>query len=101
ARRAAVEVKRVLKPAGLFYCDLRSTEDYEYGLGREVGRNTFVLTEGFEKGLPQHFFSADDIEELFGDLFKTNYTEITENRIGPDFKRKFSRWVLALEALQS
>ena len=33
AQIAAAEVRRVLKPKGLFYCDLRSTEDYEYGVG--------------------------------------------------------------------
>jgi ubiquinone/menaquinone biosynthesis C-methylase UbiE len=37
AQKAAVEVRRVLKPKGLFYCDLRSTEDYEYGVGSPAG----------------------------------------------------------------
>jgi SAM-dependent methyltransferase len=99
ARRAASEVRRVLRPAGLFYCDLRSTEDFEYGDGDEVAPNTFVVKEGFEQGLVQHFFSADETKSLFDGLFRIIYSEISENRLGPDFRRKYSRWVFATEAI--
>lgn len=99
AERAAREVRRVLKPKGLFYCDLRSNEDYEYGIGKEVARNTFELAEGYEKGLVQHFFAEDEIVALFDGLFRIIYSEITEQKLGPDYKQKFSRWVLALEAV--
>lgn len=101
ATRAAHEVHRVLKPVGLFYCDLRSIEDYEYGVGQEVARNEFVLAEGYEKGLVQHFFSEDEVESLVDGLFRIIYSEIHEHRLGPDFKRKFSRWVLATEAIRN
>ncbi len=99
ARKAAEEVRRVLRPKGLFYCDLRSTEDYEYGVGEQAGKNTFVVTEGYERGLVQHFFSRAETEELFDGLFRILYSEITELRLGPDFQRKFSRWVFAAESL--
>lgn len=99
ARRAAAEVKRVLRPRGLFYCDLRSTEDFEYGVGDEAGPNTFVVSEGYEQGLVQHFFSQPETEALFDGLFRILYSEITENRLGPDFQRKYSRWVFAAESL--
>lgn len=99
ARRAAEEVRRVLRPKGLFYCDLRSTEDYEYGVGEQAGKNTFVVTEGYERGLVQHFFSRAETDELFDGLFRILYSEITELRLGPDFQCKFSRWVFAAESL--
>jgi ubiquinone/menaquinone biosynthesis C-methylase UbiE len=99
ARTAAEEVRRVLRPGGLFYCDLRSTEDFEFGIGEEAGPNTFVVVEGYEKGLVQHFFSANETEALFDGLFRILYSEITENRLGPDFQRKYSRWVFATESL--
>jgi ubiquinone/menaquinone biosynthesis C-methylase UbiE len=99
ARQAATEVHRVLKPKGLFYCDLRSTEDYEYGTGDQAGKNTFVVSEGYERGLVQHFFSRAETDELFDGLFRILYSEITESRLGPDFQRKFSRWVFATESL--
>ena len=99
AQKAAAEVRRVLKPKGLFYCDLRSTEDYEYGVGEPAGDNTFVVSEGYERGLVQHFFSRAETEKLFDGLFRILYSEITELRLGPDFQRKFSRWVFAAESL--
>jgi ubiquinone/menaquinone biosynthesis C-methylase UbiE len=99
AQKAAAEVHRVLRPNGLFYCDLRSTEDFEYGVGEQAGLNTFVVSDGYEKGLVQHFFSRAETEELFDGLFRILYSEITENKLGPDFQRKYSRWVFAAESL--
>ena len=99
ARKAASEVRRVLRPNGLFYCDLRSTEDFEYGVGEQAGLNTFVVSDGYEQGLVQHFFSRAETEELFDGLFRILYSEITENKLGPDFQRKYSRWVFAAESL--
>src|SRR5712691_10422623 len=99
ARQAAKEVQRILKPSGLFYCDLRSVEDFERGVGKEVAPNHFIVSEGFEAGLVQHFFSLDEIRSLFDGLFRIIYSETTEKRLGPDFQRKYSRWVLATEAL--
>jgi len=99
ARNAAQEVSRVLKPKGLFYCDLRSSDDCEYGVGEQVEPNTFVVASGFEQGLVQHFFSAQDTNTLFDGLFRIIYSEITERRLSPDFQRKYSRWIFATEKL--
>ena len=99
ARSAAKEVKRTLRPGGLFYCDLRSSEDFEYGLGQEVEPNTFMLDHGFEEGLVQHFFTEAEIYHLVDGLFRVLYIELNDNRLGPDFTNKYSRWVVALESL--
>ena len=99
ATKAVNEVRRVLKPHGLFYLDLRSVEDYEFGVGDEVATNEFILADGYEKGLVQHFFSEPEIGTLVDGQFRIIYSEIHENRLGPDFKRKYSRWVLATEAI--
>ena len=99
AAAAAAEVRRVLKRGGLFYCDLRSSDDFEYGSGKEVAPNTFVVTHGFEQGLVQHFFTLEEIHALFDGLFRIIYIEITERRLEPDFQRKFSRWITASEAI--
>ena len=99
AQKAVQEVHRVLKPGGLFYCDLRSTEDYEFGAGRPTARNEFILDGGYERGLTQHFFDKDEVDRLFDGLFGIIYIELHEHKMGPDFKSKFSRWVLATEAL--
>jgi len=99
AQRAVQEVHRVLKPGGLFYCDLRSIEDYEYGAGRPTGHNEFILDGGYERGLTQHFFDKEEVDRLFDGLFGIIYIELHEHKMGPDFKSKFSRWVLATEAI--
>jgi ubiquinone/menaquinone biosynthesis C-methylase UbiE len=97
AVKAAAEVARVLRPKGLFYCDLRSTEDFEYGTGQPVEKNTFEVSEGFEAGLVQHFFSQEEISELFNSKFVRIYTELDERHTGENLDRTYSRWVLAME----
>ena len=99
AREAAEEVRRILKSGGLFYCDLRCAEDFEFGLGTEVEPRTFLLDHGFEEGLVQHFFTQADINELIDGLFRVIYIELNDNRLGPDFRNKYSRWIVALEAV--
>lgn len=99
AEGAVREVRRVLTRGGLFYCDLRCVDDFEYGKGTEVAPNTFVVDHGYERGLVQHFFSLDEIRALFDGQFRIIYSEITERRIEPDYQRRYSRWILAVEAI--
>jgi len=99
ARRAVEEVGRVLRSGGLFYCDLRSSEDFECGLGAQVGPNSFVLPHGFEAGLVQHFFTLQEAMTLVERLFRVVYIETNERRVGADLTRKFARWILASERL--
>jgi len=99
ARAAVKEVRRTLRKSGLFYCDLRCSDDFEYGTGTEVETNTFVVERGYEQGLVQHFFTLDEIKALFDGLFRIIYSEITERRLEPDYRRRYSRWILAVEAI--
>jgi SAM-dependent methyltransferase len=99
ANAAVKEVWRTLKKGGLFYCDLRCADDFEYGVGTEVAPNTFRLDHGYEQGLVQHFFTLEEIKTLFDGLFRIIYSEITERRLEPDYKRRYSRWILAVEAI--
>jgi ubiquinone/menaquinone biosynthesis C-methylase UbiE len=97
AKQAVAEVARVLTTGGLFYCDLKSADDSEFGVGEEAGANTFVVTDGFEKGLIQHFFTLDEIHELIGQSFRTIYIETHDHRLAPDFTRMIARWIIAAE----
>ena len=101
ARKAAEEVNRVLKPGGIFYCDLRCADDFEYGVGEEVEPNTFTQNAGYEAGLVQHFFTVEDTKQLFDGLFRILYSEITERRLAPDYQRRYSRWIFAGESLET
>jgi SAM-dependent methyltransferase len=64
AKKAVQEFMRVLDDNGYLYISLRSTKSSDYGRGEEVTKNTFVLQEGYEKGLIQHFFDFEEIKEL-------------------------------------
>lgn len=65
AKKAINEIKRVSREGAYLYLTLRSTWDSEFGRGEEVEKNTFVLQEGYEKGLIQHYFDLEQVIELF------------------------------------
>lgn len=79
AKKAMMEIKRILAPNGGGYITLRSTEDSEFGRGEKVEHNTFVLQEGYEKGIIQHYFDLEEIKELF-EGFKIFDIELHEER---------------------
>ena len=77
-REAAAEVERVLKPGGLFFVSVISERDSAFGHGREVEENTWLVEEGFERGIPQAFFDRGRIEREFA-RFKTESIVLVEN----------------------
>lgn len=101
AKRAVSEAARITRPGGLFYFDLKSADDAEFGVGEPAGTNTFVISDGFEKGLVQHFFTLDEIHELMKGSFKPVYIETHDHRLAPDFKRMIARWIIASERSQA
>jgi len=82
AKKIMKEIGRVVAENGYIYITLRSTEDSECGRGEKVENNTFVLQEGYEKGIIQHFFDLEEIKELF-EGFKIFDIEIHEQKF-PD-----------------
>lgn len=89
--------------------------------GKKTDRNTFILQEGYEKGIIQHFFDLDEIRELL-DGFRIFDIECHEQRFPEiftvdkgflqssrgtkeyidlskpvDFNLKYSRWHIAAE----
>jgi len=64
AKKVINEIKRVCSTGGYVYISLRSTKDSEFGRGEKVEHNTFVLQEGYEKGLIQHYFDKNEIADL-------------------------------------
>ncbi len=68
ARGAMREVRRVLAPGGLVHLNLRAPDSFDYGRGEEIERGTYLLAEGHEKGLPQHFFTPEELDALLDGL---------------------------------
>ena len=60
------EVRRVLKPAGMFFVTFNSTESDDWGRGRRVDALTFVKIGGVEDGIPHYFVDRAELERLMG-----------------------------------
>ncbi len=83
-RRSFAEVKRVLRPGGFFYAVVPHfpPEDWKDGKYIEIEDHTFVPIEGFEQGIPHHFFTED---ELVSELSGFKVLEVKEDQRGKFF----------------
>lgn len=50
---------------GMFMATLISTKAGGYGRGDEIEKNTFIQNDGFEAGVPHHYFDEKDLRDLF------------------------------------
>lgn len=57
------EIRRVLRPEGLLFATVPENmpADWKDGRYKEIEPRTLVPIEGFESGLPHHFFTRDEI----------------------------------------
>jgi len=62
------EMWRVLKPGGLVWVTVPVPQGHPTKRGVEVEPRTFVPLEGFEKGLPHHLFSGEELRTVFQDF---------------------------------
>jgi len=78
-RRGIEEAHRVLLPEGKLFAVLRTVDDYRFGKGEQLSRNTFRLTirDTNEYGTIQHFLAAEDVADYFH-LFRTLSFEKSE-----------------------
>ncbi len=121
AKEAMQEIRRVSAKGAYLYVTLRSTRDSEFGRGQETEKNTFILQEGYEKGLIQHFFDLEEIgellegfrifdiecyEQLFPEVYSVDKAFLQSSKgqkrfidvSGPlDLNLKYSRWHIAAE----
>jgi len=59
------EIYRVLIPFGYLCLVVHSIYDSEYGKGKKIEENTFIIEErDYEVGLPQHYFTFDELKNL-------------------------------------
>lgn len=79
SKKVMNEIRRVCVTNGYIFITLRSTEDSEFGRGKKVDHNTFVLQKGYEKEIIQHYFDLEEIKDLL-EGFKVFDMEIYEQR---------------------
>lgn len=67
-RRASIrEIHRVLAPSSTLFVSLISESDSTFGHGEPLEANTWAVPDGYEKGLPQAFFTKDSaVAEMVG-----------------------------------
>lgn len=83
-RRAIREIRRVLRPGGVFQGTLLSKRHDDYGLGREISRNTFVQERApaSDRDHPHHYCNRADVAALLEGFRLTRLVEIEQKRAG-------------------
>jgi tellurite methyltransferase len=59
------EIWRVLKPSGLYQGTMLPTRNANYGIGRRVAPDTFVIDGAEERGHPHFYCDAPVLVSLF------------------------------------
>lgn len=84
-KKSADEIYRVLKNSGKALIVVRTTDDYRYGNGIEIEKNTFVIDEDDdskcafnENGMKMHFFTREEVMILFSKFEKIVIDRIEE-----------------------
>ncbi|NMA00251.1 MAG: class I SAM-dependent methyltransferase [Clostridiaceae bacterium] len=79
------EILRVLKPGGRVFFDMLSVNDPTYEIGEEIEPGTKVGGREGEEGVPHHYFTKEEVEEILTDYSKV---DISEKKFSYDFNHK-------------
>ena len=74
-KQATREVHRVMKRGASAFVVALSTADFRRGNGRKLEPNTFVFTEGDERGIIHHFFPRKELQSCFRKFEITSFEE--------------------------
>ncbi|NHI90933.1 MAG: class I SAM-dependent methyltransferase [Candidatus Lokiarchaeota archaeon] len=58
-------LKASIIPNGLILLSLISNKAQDYGMGEKIEKNSFIHTEGLEKGVIHHYFEEDELKTYF------------------------------------
>lgn len=84
-KKAVDNVYDSLCDGGMFMMSLLSTSSGRVGLrGNEIEKNTFVMENGSEAGVPHHYFDEQEIREVFGKWKIVSLVEIVTTYIQSD-----------------
>lgn len=97
---AVREITRVLKKRGLLHLNLRSPDSYDFGKGEEIEPGRYILTDGPEKGLPQHFWAEEEIEQVLSEFTILNW-ESHVRWLDKARTTKDSRWAISTQLRKS
>jgi len=66
-RSIVQEITRVLKKGGFLFVTVPKLKNQGESF-EQIEPRTFIPLDGPEKGLPHHYFTADELQEVFGDF---------------------------------
>jgi tellurite methyltransferase len=76
------EIERCLRPGGYLLCSLISTRNDQCGVGEEIEKGTFVISDHEEKSYPHHYFDWKEIETLLGRFTLLECEDVAGGRPG-------------------
>ena len=84
-------IRRKLRSGGYFFVTLKSTEEWVFGRGVEIERNTFLRPK---KGVPVHFSTEEEIGVLFKhfNLVSSEYLNYVNQRT----QKRHAFWEIVL-----
>ncbi len=74
-KRVLGEVYRVMGRGTTGLVVTLSKKDFRYGSGRQIEPDTYLFTEGDEKGIVHHFFPEEELRSFFGQFEITTLKE--------------------------
>jgi len=83
------EIRRVLRKDGAVLIDFLSKRTYSYAKGVEIEKETFIETEGHEKGIIHHYTDRDELQRLFKD-FRIISIDLYETEVEGRFRSRFT-----------
>jgi SAM-dependent methyltransferase len=81
-QRCLEEIRRVLRPGGVFQGTMLSKRNRHYGQGREVAADTFILDGVSDKQHPHFYCNADELTGLLRGFRLRSLTEWDHNQNG-------------------
>lgn len=82
AGRRIAEIWRVLKPGGLYQGTMLPTRNSNYGIGRRVAPDTFVVDGVEERGHPHFYCGAATLVALFSGFELLSLTQTQQKKPG-------------------
>ncbi len=73
--QAIGELHRVMRKRALAFVIALSDSDFRKGNGKNIEPNTYVFTEGDERGIVHHFFTRNELEFNFERFELVSFTE--------------------------